>query len=310
MITGAKGLLTPKIICINLCKGAFMNFEQLTYFTTVVEEGTISGAARRLNMTQPPLSLQLHNLEEEFGLKLFERGARQIRLTEAGHHFYDDAIRILDLRDNAAEEMKNLRTGRKGSLRIGVVSSASCEEFFQGLERFRKSHEKIQFKIYDGNTYQLLNALEKQKIELAVIRTPFPSAELDILNIKTDRIIAAATEQYMEKLPKGTISLGDLKAHPLIIYRRWEKLLKECFAKLKINPDFKCVNDDARTTLQWAEAGVGVALLPASIMPLAHNLRFRELEEDELTSTICIAKRRDRILSESAEAFFECFRGD
>ena len=287
-----------------------MNLEQLTYFVTVVEEGTISGAARRLNMTQPPLSLQLHNLEEEFGLKLFERGARQIRLTEAGHHFYDYAIRILDLRDNAAEEMKNLRTGRKGSLRIGVVSSASCEEFFHGLDRFRKSHEKIQFKIYDGNTYQLLNALEKQKIELAVIRTPFPGAELDILNIKTDRIIAAATEQYIEKLPKGTISFKDLKDHPLIIYRRWEKIIKELFSREKLSPNIRCINDDARTTLQWAEAGVGVALLPASIMPLAHNLSYRELSETELTSTICIAKRRDRVLSEGAEAFFGCFRSE
>ena len=61
-----------------------MNIDQILYFSTVVEEGTISGAAKRLHMSQPPVSMQIKNLENELGVKLFERGARQIRLTEAG----------------------------------------------------------------------------------------------------------------------------------------------------------------------------------------------------------------------------------
>ena len=61
-----------------------MTFDQMQYFAAVVEEGSISAAARRLHMSQPPLSLQIRNLESEYGVQLFERGARQIRLTEAG----------------------------------------------------------------------------------------------------------------------------------------------------------------------------------------------------------------------------------
>ena len=69
-----------------------MTFDQMQYFAAVVEEGSISAAARRLHMSQPPLSLQIRNLESEYGVQLFERGARQIRLTEAGRLLYRHAV--------------------------------------------------------------------------------------------------------------------------------------------------------------------------------------------------------------------------
>ena len=69
-----------------------MNFLQLQYFAAVVEEGSISQAARKLNISQPPLSMQIKNLEEEYGVKLFERGSRHIRLTESGELLYGYAV--------------------------------------------------------------------------------------------------------------------------------------------------------------------------------------------------------------------------
>lgn len=284
-----------------------MNMDQLIYFTAVVEEGTISGAARRLNMSQPPVSLQLKNLEAECGVTLFIRGARQIRLTEAGQTLYDYAVKILDLKHSAEDDLRSLKSGKKGSLRIGIVSSGLCEEFFRGIRDFTLGHPDVNFKIFDGNTYQLLDMLEHQKIELAVIRTPFLEHGLDVMELRRDPITAAGCEQLMIRLPEGALHLSDLRKQPLILYRRWEKIIRECAENEKARLNYYCVNDDARTSIQWAETGMGIALVPASILPVSHGLLARELEEAPLCSTICLVRRRDHELSESALAMYRCF---
>ena len=100
-----------------------MDIRQLQYFTAVVENGTISEAARKLHISQPPLSTQIKALESECGVTLFERGARHITLTEAGRLLYRHAVQILSLEKAAEAEMQNLRTGKQGSIRIGLISS-------------------------------------------------------------------------------------------------------------------------------------------------------------------------------------------
>ena len=99
-----------------------MELRQLRYFSAVVEEGTVTGAARRLNMTQPPLTAQLHALEEELGCTLFRREGRRLRLTDAGQTFYQRACTILGMCNATAAEMEHFQEGTAGTLRIGVVS--------------------------------------------------------------------------------------------------------------------------------------------------------------------------------------------
>lgn len=284
-----------------------MTMEQLYVFTALVEEGTISGAARRLHMSQPPVSIQLKNLENELGVKLFERGARQISITEAGSLLYNYAQKIVELKNSAEDDMKSLKAGKKGSIRLGVASSGTCDEFIRGVAAFRAEHENISFKVYDDNTFDLLKSLEKQKIELAIVRTPFPKKGMDVVSIVNDRIVAAGLPEIIGELPEE-IMLKDIKKLPLIIYRRWEKLIRENMEHEKIKIDFLCINDDSRTSLQWAEAGLGVALIPESILPLAHNLSYRRLSEDNFSSSICLVKRSDRHISEGAEEFFMTFK--
>ena len=126
-----------------------MTFDQMQYFAAVVEEGSISAAARRLHMSQPPLSLQIRNLESEYGVQLFERGARQIRLTEAGRLLYRHAVHSVELRALLDEDMRNLRSGRKGSVRIGIVSSGECQELIDCIAEFHRLNPDVSFQVFD-----------------------------------------------------------------------------------------------------------------------------------------------------------------
>ena len=102
-----------------------MEIRQLIYFVTAVEEKTVTAAAEKLHMTQPPLTMQLHALEEELGCKLFRREGRTLCLTDAGQHMYRRATGILALCDDARREMSDYRLGTAGVLRIGVISSVT-----------------------------------------------------------------------------------------------------------------------------------------------------------------------------------------
>ena len=154
-----------------------MDFKQLLYFTTVVDEGTISAAARKLHMTQPPLSTQLRLLEDEVGCLLFERGPRSIRLTDAGRIMYDRAVLLLRMSSQLTDELDACTRGSHGTLRIGIISSVGstlCCDWFRG---FLEKYPDVGFEVSEANTYQLLEKLQDGVLELAIVRTPFPAGD-------------------------------------------------------------------------------------------------------------------------------------
>lgn len=103
-----------------------MDLKQLRYFTTVAEEGTISAAAKKLFMSQPPLSTQMKLLEQELGCSLFERGQKHIRLTETGRLLYDRAQTLLRMEASMRQDVEACARTEKDTIRIGVVSSVIC----------------------------------------------------------------------------------------------------------------------------------------------------------------------------------------
>ncbi len=168
-----------------------MELRQLECFAAVVEEGSISAAARKLHMSQPPLSLRMHQLEAECGVTLFVRGARQITLTEAGNLLFRYAREILELETAAGADLESLRRGRRGNIRLGLISSCGCRELYDGIRRFHTSHPDISFVIREGNTFDLQEDIRENRIELAVIRTPYRDASLEHITLRTDPMAAA-----------------------------------------------------------------------------------------------------------------------
>ncbi|MDD6259299.1 MAG: LysR family transcriptional regulator [Erysipelotrichaceae bacterium] len=284
-----------------------MESERLQYFITVAEEGSISAAARKLHMSQPPLSLQIQNLEEEYGVRLFNRSSRGIHLTEAGKILYDYALRIASLETEAREDLRDFRSGLRGKLRLGVVSSGTCPTFLEPLKKYLHTYPGISFSVEDGNTFQMLDDIRRQRIDFAVVRTPFAQRGLDVITLNNDHFIACGTHEYMKQFQDGVITLKDLENKPLIIYRRWEQTIHDIFAQKNISMDAICVNDDARTSLQWAEAGIGIALIPSSVFSLSHHLEAVNIDEKKLNSSICLIRNKTKQRNENEKRFWEIF---
>ena len=149
-----------------------MDLKQLRYFVTVVETGSISAAARKLYMTQPPLSARMQALEQELGCPLLERGARRVELTDAGRRLYERAKTLLELEQTAREEVRACADPAGGVLRLGVVSSVAGEMVPRWLTAFTRQMPGVQLRLTEANTFRLLEQLRQGHIQLAIVRTP------------------------------------------------------------------------------------------------------------------------------------------
>ena len=315
-----------------------MDIKQLHYFTTVVEEKTVTAAAEKLHMTQPPLTMQLHALESELGCKLFERKGRTLSLTDAGQHMYRRALEIIGMCDNAQREMKDYRNGTVGTLRIGVISSVQGTLFTKILKEYHDRYPNIKISVFSANTYQLLEKLQNREIDTAITRTPFSAAKLHAEYIRTEEIHAIGKSEFFGKAAAGDsavtpansasahitpranadgnvrttnfaggtdITLVELARLPLIIYRRWQKVIESVFESAGLSPNICCVNDDARMTLLLALNGLGVGILHPSAIPSEYgsDISVMRLPEKALTSRIALVCADKDSLPEPAALF-------
>lgn len=246
-----------------------MDIRHLRYFITIVNEGNISNAAKALNMSQPPLSTQIRLLEEELGCALFDRNTRHIQLTGAGEILYERAKAILELLSDTRTELNDYKKGLSGTIRIGIVSSVGSTAFTRWIMDFHNQYPDIRYALTEGNTYDLVGRTRSSQIDLALVRTPFSAPDLAFVPLKEEKLVAIGQEGFFRDRSAQDIVLEDLAAAPLIIYRRWETILRSTFQAEALSPDFICINDDARTTVYLAGAGLGMGIVPASVIPLA-----------------------------------------
>lgn len=286
-----------------------MDIKQLTYFIAIVEEGNITSAAKKLHMAQPPLSNQLKLLEDELKTKLLERGARKVKITDAGRILYKRAKHILELTDSTVTEIEEFAKGIQGTLRLGTISSSGTALLSNRIIDFNKKYPSIKFDIYEGNTYELIEKINSGIIEVGIVRTPFNVQNLQCLFLESEPMIAVMNEKYEINNSSEEISLSDLKNIPLVIYRRFEKLILSEFKNLSFEPNIFCLNEDARTTILWARAGLGVGIVPKSAVnfELMKDVKYKVIKEDGLKTQIAAIWVKERYLSISAKRFLEFF---
>ncbi|OBZ18301.1 LysR family transcriptional regulator [Bacillus sp. FJAT-27264] len=286
-----------------------MDIRQLKYFLAIAEEGQITSAARKLQMAQPPLSQQLKLLEDELGVKLFERGPRSVQLTDAGIILRNRAQQILELADSTTREINDFAKGMKGTITVGTVSSSGATLLQDRLREFHKMYAGIKFEIHEGNTFMVIDLLNKGIVEVGIVRTPFNTTNLECKYSSAEPMIAVMTPDYDWSKGQSFMEVGELQNKPLIIYRRFEQLIREACIDQGFEPSFFCMNDDARTTLLWANAGLGIGIIPKSAFGLVNNsnLLYKEIRSETLRTRVAAIWMKDKYLSTLAAKFIECF---
>lgn len=264
-----------------------MELRQLEYFREIAETGRINEAARRLNMSQPPLSYQLRQLEDELKVQLFVRSSQGVTLTDAGRILYRRAGELLSYADSTRLEVSSV--GKKRVLRLGITST-TVTTIMPHISRFAKISPDVNFEVHDGTTFSLFNSLLDGIIDVSVVRTPLRLDEVEHARLRTEPMIAVSAPGELEGCTEMTLPY--LAKRPLIIYRRYEKLIMDAFHARGLEPDIFCICDDARGAVLWVREGLATAIFPASMSELCAGLEIKTIAERTLETEILLIWRK------------------
>ncbi|MBR4827722.1 MAG: LysR family transcriptional regulator [Oscillospiraceae bacterium] len=242
-----------------------MDLKTLSYFVTVAEELNISHAAKKLNMSQPPLSYQIKSLEQELNTTLFVRGKRSLQMTEAGQLLYRRAKEILDLSSKAEEEILSMAQGMKGTISLGLVEGTAphiAGEWFTG---FYRMYPNVRFRIMDGNSDDLVEKLRSGLISMAVITSPCDHMLLNSFPVGNEPMVAFMNSEHPLSATEGnSVSIRQLVGEPLIVPSR-RALIEDIyrwFRSIKSEPNIICEMDNYLDAAALAGRGMGISIFP------------------------------------------------
>lgn len=289
--------------------GQTIGIKDMRAFFAIVEEGNISHAAQRLGIAQPALSRQMKHLEENLHVKLFERGSRRIRLTEAGALLYNRVENILGMVDGTVREIKEIGDGSKGVIRIGTITTSGAMILPDLIAKFRKLYPEVTFEIWEAEGARIIELLDNRLIEIAITRTQVDSSTYELLVLPNEPLVMVMNAQNICGRKDDTIKLKELKDEPLIIPLRWKSNFVNACQKLDFEPNIICVSDSIVQDLLMVKNNLGAAMIPISSKKLLTDgdLVYKRIVEPEMTTHTVLAWRKNQTLSTACKNFIELF---
>ena len=261
-----------------------MELRDCECFVAVAEELHFGRAAVRLGLAQPPLSQRIKALEEELGVRLFERTSRRVVLTPAGEAFWGEAREVLKQAGRARDVARKVGLGQGGRLAVGFVNPAMDAFLAEALARFRTEAPEVVLDLRDLSSREQVEGLAAGRLDLGFVR--FVDQRLPGLTVEV-----VSRERYVVVLPKGhalagvsRIPLSKLAREPWIFPPRADsprlhEALAAAFARVGVEPE---VVQEARskfTVMSLVAAGLGVALVPAAARAWRRRgVVFREID--------------------------------
>lgn len=291
-----------------------MDIRQLKYFKTIVDEGSITHAANKLHMAQPPLSQMLKRLEIELNTILIKRYRSDWEITETGHMLYEFAKKTLLEIDHISNEILMVEEGVKGTLSIGV--SSSCSKLLpKAVKSFRSKYPNVYIKVYEGDSSYLENLLANHQIELALMVLPLNTKRYHVLKLNTEPFKVVMPINWYEENYVDFISLEKINKYPILMlgpmdgYFSHERILNYFISK-NLEPNIVLECKDVFTLLNFVAEEVGIAVLPQSEVHTIFENRVKTVSIEDVIEEItpCIISINDYPLTTIANKFTEEFK--
>ena len=244
-----------------------MELRHLRYFVAVAEEQNVTRAAARLHVSQPPLSRQIRDLEDELGVALFDHGAKSVRLTEAGKVFLSEARTVLQRAGEAVQMAKAVASGQRGEIHVGYAPSLSVELLPRALRLFQEANPGVRVQLHDMSTQEMLRGLRDEKLHVALLVQVSAKAMAELVFEELQRYAVCVALPLAHPLARARRVGMEQLAHERLIaftladYPEHHVWLADLFAPLNRPPQIAEEYDSATSLIAAVEAGRGVALV-------------------------------------------------
>jgi DNA-binding transcriptional LysR family regulator len=273
-----------------------MDLRQLRQFVAVAEARSFRGAAERLFMAQPPLSVAIRKLEEEIGVPLLERGSRGVRLTAAGQAAYDAALKCLRDAEEVASVARAVAKGEAGRLRIGFIGSVTFGLMPRLIQDFSRRYPNVRLELREATNLEAVTAVQSGAMDIAFVRVPAIRPADVNLQVIVEDVFCAAVPAKHPLAARKTISLKELANEPLIGYMPSQvgcglhAAVAQLFVQAGVAPTVSQEAVQVQTVIGLVESGLGVALVPSVNAPHASKgVAFRPIRGMPRDAVIGIA---------------------
>lgn len=284
-----------------------MTLKQMGYFLVIAETESITKSAEMLHISQPPLSLQLKALEDELGVQLFVRDKKGLTITKAGRLLQQRVQEIFDLVNQTAAEVRGKSDSPQAYIRIGTINSVSSRILPSRICAYQQSHSNVDIQVTEASTTDILDLLNDRKIDVGIIREPFNMRRYNYLQVYDaalrngimDTFMALADPKFFGRQEGTEIPLADLKGLPILLHRRYIAMFTTCCEQVGFTPNITCKNNDFMALLNWAKAGIGVAVLPytSAILNAYPRLVQKSIVDPVIPSGIFVVWDKDAVPS-------------
>jgi DNA-binding transcriptional LysR family regulator len=246
-----------------------MELRQIRSFLSIAETLNFGRAAEMIHLSQPALSLQIRALENEIGVRLFERNRRKTVLTAAGVAFREDASGALLRLDQAVHKAKLAANGKLGILRIGFISTAGNEIVPTIIRQFREVNAEVEFSLRNVLTTDQIQMLEAGSLDIGFLRLPIGGhSELEVVTVHREPFVLVVPSSH--KLAKRKrVRLREAAGQDFVMYERtyapgFHDLIFGMLRDAGLIPNVRQTAGEMPTLISLVDSGIGIAILPAS----------------------------------------------
>lgn len=286
-----------------------MNSRQLKYAVELYKEPNVSHVAAKLGISQPALSKQILALEDELGVKLFDRTTNPITVTPVGEHFFKETQKLLYKEEQLLRSLEDFKSGKRGRLDIGV-SPFRCLYFIPTLaERLKEKFPDVQIALHENGSDHLRKNAAEGKYDFAIVNLPVDESVLDVIPIESDTLVLAVPEKLCDKIhnyKSGTnnIELSQCSDIPFIVVgpsQEMRQLFEKACAAENISPIISMEVVGLATAWAMCRQGLGATILPKQFiktMSTDEKLKMFTLKHSVHTRQPAIVMRKGQYISE------------
>ncbi|MGB3635266.1 MAG: LysR family transcriptional regulator [Rubrobacteraceae bacterium] len=266
----------------------------MKYFVAVAEERSFGRAAKRLHMSQPPLSTQIKGLEEELGVTLLDRSTRRVELTDSGRTFLERAREILGAVEEAGAEARGAGLGVRGRLEIGFVSSATLSLLPPALRLFRERFGEVELDLRELASVEQLEALYEGEIRVGLVRLPLRASGIRLEPVLAEPLVVALPVGHPLEA-RESIPLEEVAELPLIFFQRRlepgsHEQIVELLGRVGALPKVAQYSVHLQTVIGLVASGIGIAILAESARRMnREGVVYRPLDVPDATSWLGLA---------------------
>lgn len=289
-----------------------MDFDQLRTFIEVARLGSFSRAAEKVLRSQPAVSSQIRQLEQDYGQKLFDRSAKSVRLTPAGEVVLDYAKQMLSLHSQSLSAASDHTGVATGTLSIGANEGTFLYVLPNVLTKYHRKFPKVRISVYRSFTHKVSEKVEQGAIDLGIVTMPVKSPSLEVVPVFRDRIllmVGPASPLFKRK----SVTAEELAQQPIILPKTGSirKLMEKHLRPFRENLNITMELTSVVMIKRFVRDGFGVSLVCAAFARenvRRGDVRLLKIDGLDLWRELALVYRKDRSLPMMASSFVELAR--